>query len=71
MKEWWNGPSFFWSGAEDGSGQHFWGGRLEWKAFHKIRMVPQSDSGLAMEKMCRMGRKCDVFLPDVSVSFGG
>ena len=42
MKELWNGPSFFWNGVEDGSGQHFWGGRLEWKAFQKIRMVPQS-----------------------------
>ena len=43
MKEWCNGPSFLWNGVEDGSGQHFWGGRLEWKAFQKIRMVPQSD----------------------------
>ena len=32
MKEWCNGPSFFWNGVEDGSSQHFWGGRLEWKA---------------------------------------
>ena len=36
------GHPFFWNGVEDGSGQHFWEGRLEWKAFQKIRMVPQS-----------------------------
>ena len=51
MKEWWNGPSFFWNGVEDGSGQHFWGGRLEWKAFQKIRMVPQS-APYMLEMMC-------------------